>query len=120
MDVRIGNEKDTVRIILQHANLNFDNENGSVDGILKWLRKSMTLNLQRLSKPGVIPAERLELMSAHVDQVASELVELTRSQHYRENPLIAARIRGIGLDAIANTAEEFAEKIRDYLPPEAA
>lgn len=90
-------------------------ENVSVDAIIDQLGESQSHALNFLSPPDIEPLQRVPMMSAALDWVADELVALVRSERYRTNPLVLARIKGAGLDQITNNAEALADKIREYL-----
>ena len=54
-------------------------------------------------------------MSATADLLANDLSVLVKTDRYRDNPLIAARIRGTGLDETTYRVDQFAERVRELL-----
>ncbi|PVE26446.1 hypothetical protein DC522_01395 [Microvirga sp. KLBC 81] len=118
INISLLTDTETISLI-DPPSIRLSEENGSVDAIIEVLGRSQAWALSQLSGRNVTPVARIPLMSAALDQIADELETLVRSERYRANPLVLARIRGTGLDQITNTAVALADKVREYLVQDA-
>jgi hypothetical protein len=115
MEVKTDIMERTIPLVTTSDDFELIEDNSSVDYLIQRLGITTKVQLANISSSDVIPIKRVELMSATADLLANDLSELVKTNRYRDNPLIAARIRGTGLDETVYRVDQFAERVRELL-----
>jgi hypothetical protein len=115
MNVKTDIMERTIPLVTTSDDFELTEDNSSVDYLIQRLGITTKIQLDNIYYPEAIPIQRVELMSAIADLLANDLSELVKTDRYRDNPLIAARIRGTGLIETAYRVDRFAERVREIL-----